>query len=186
MATSRSRSRFPLRQVQRRKTSWQPGTGRDAPTTVSGTGKSILNLGIEFLQDGLTIVRTRGELLLYLESTVAGRDGFAGSFGIGVASAQAVAIGATALPGPSTDTDWDGWYYHTIMALRSIDLINSDAATAEDFGNVVTSALRLPVDSKAMRKVGINQVAFAMIEVTEVGTAVMQVNWNSRHLLKLP
>ena len=185
MAPTRSRSRFPLR-GSRRKTSWDEGTGRQAPTTISGTGITALNLAAEFLRDGLTVVRQHGELMMYLESASAARDGYAGAFGVGIAEAKAIAVGVTALPGPIAEMDWDGWLIHRIFSIRTPAVLVGAASEDVDALLPVTGAVRFEIDSKSMRKVGIGDTLFAVIEVTEVGTAVMQVNWNSRVLVKLP
>jgi len=41
------------------------------------------------------------------------------------------------------------------------------------------------VDTKAMRKIGLNEIVFAAIDTTLVGTASMRVFFNSRMLAKL-
>jgi len=50
----------------------------------------------------------------------------------------------------------------------------------------VTAALRIDLDSKAMRKWLENMALFAMIEVTEVGTVTLGWSLNTRVLVKLP
>ena len=45
---------------------------------------------------------------------------------------------------------------------------------------------RIQVDTKAMRKFNADQTLMAVIDVVEVGTAVMQFHFNSRMLTKLP
>ena len=187
MARSRSLSSAPFRQSLRRRTSWQAGSGQAAGTAVTGSGSQILNLGIEFLSDGLTLVRTRGELVMFLTAATAIGDGYNGAFGIGVAQEPAFTAGVGSLPTPITEIDWEGWLFHTMFHVNAAGpIVQSAVAIATDGIAATSAALRMSVDSKAMRKVSTNDTLFAVIEVVETGTAVMNVQWNSRHLIKLP
>ena len=173
---------------QRRKTSWTfgPATGTDGSIQqISTPGKLGATTAIVSLEDGQTLVRTRGEVLLTLISAAAVGNGFHGAFGLCVVSSQASSIGETAVPGPITEEDWDGWFYHRYFSLFSTSIIDQSAADADDFMNVVTATLRLELDSKAMRKWEANMNVVAILEVLEVGTAVMNWNLNSRILVKL-
>jgi len=49
-----------------------------------------------------------------------------------------------------------------------------------------SQALRLEVDSKAMRKLPENMVIFCALQVLEVGVSTMAWHFNSRSLFKLP
>ena len=171
----------------RRKTSWSNGPGQTAPQTViNGTSSNLANLGFTALSDGLTIVRVRGELMLWLSSAAASLDGFAGALGIGIVNTQAFLAGAASVPMPITEMDWEGWMYHRIIQLKSGGAIASSASTEQDETNAVTAALRLVIDTKAMRKISGEETIFAALEVFEVGTAVLNWSINSRMLSKLP
>jgi len=173
-------------QTSRRKTSWTlgPATGTNGSAlNITGTGKTVGGVGVESLADGLTLVRHRGSLLLYLTSTAAQNNGFFGAFGIGVVTAQAFAAGAASMPGPLADVDWDGWFYHQFIFLRGTMLTPSQNLDRLAQG---PEALRVDVDSKSMRKIPENMVVFIILEATESGTATMQWSYNSRELVKLP
>ena len=51
--------------------------------------------------------------------------------------------------------------------------------------NSTTAAIRVDVDSKAMRKCSVDETIFAVIEVAELGTASLSWSFNSRLLFKL-
>ena len=177
-----SRSRAP-----RRKTSWIFGPGDETITAVSTSSSVILGAGLSVGADGLTLVRTRGELMLWLTAATALNNGFLGAFGIGVVTDPAFVAGIGSLPTPITEMDWDGWLYHRFINVISAETILGGAVT-DEAGQVhpVTAGQRIEVDSKAMRKIGVEEIVFAAIEVAEIGTAVMSVAFNSRLLVKLP
>ena len=145
-------------------------------------------MGVTFVLtlDGVTIVRTRGMLALQLVSSAAISNGFQGAFGLGVATSAAVTAGIGSLPTPITEEDWDGWYYHSYFSILSGGVIDGSAAGDQDLTNPHMAALRLTVDSKAMRKLRVDETLYAAIEVTEEGTASMSASYNSRSLFKLP
>ena len=96
--------------------------------------------------------------------------------GIGIVTNEAFAIGATAIPGPISEADWDGWMYH-----RFFDLHKGLADTTDG-----SSAIEFEVDSKAMRKWdGGAETLVGMVEAVEAGTASMDVFFDSRVLLKV-
>ena len=163
--------------VQRRQTGWEEGPGGTPVQTINASVKRILNSGAQALVDGLTLIRTRGYFSSIQVIGSAIGDGFSGAFGIGVVTNDAFAIGVTAMPGPLSNIDWDGWLYHRF--------ISQHVAAANAFGTE-DSVLTFEVDSKAMRKITVNDTVFAMLEVTEIGTAEIDVFFDSRMLLKLP
>ena len=119
-------------------------------------------------------------MLLWLPAITAAFDGFSlVAAGIGIVSTDAAGIGATAMPSPLDDADWPGWvWYYSGAAIVQ-------PSTGELANNPVAS-IRLPVDSKAMRKWGINETLFASVAVgAEIGTAQMDMSFNSRILVKL-
>ena len=188
MARSR---KFPSPRVpQKRHSAWTIGpatTGPGGVQTLSVTGLTGMGVGAGINEDGLTLVRTRGELLMYLSAaTPAGASGFHGAFGLCVVTDQAFGIGTTAIPGPATDKEWDGWFYHRFFNLFSGGVIDGTAATDDNQSNSAIAALRIEVDSKAMRKTKEGMTIVGIIEVTELGTAAMKVFFNSRLLFKLP
>ncbi len=183
------RSRSPqISRPSRRLMSWtfgpSSGTG-GSEQTVTATGSTLLTGAVTSVEDGLTIVRLRGELTLHLFTASTAGSGFFGAFGIGLASLQAVTIGVTAVPTPIDEEDADVWLYHRFFTIAAGDVMAAASASSQGLqsGNL---SLRLEVDSKAMRKFPENMAMFAAIQVTESGTAAMGVQFNSRTLVKLP
>jgi len=141
---------------------------------------------VSILADGVTLIRTRGRLQLYLEAATSGRDGFSGAFGIGVATTAAVVAGAASVPTPITEQDWEGWLFWTAIQLHAGDPITGDAVVDADLVNVQTAVQIVDIDSKAMRKLGEDMTIYGALEVTEVGTATLDWSVDSRMLFKLP
>jgi len=180
MASQRgfSRGRLPTR-GSRRQTGWEEGPGGDlAPELFTASSSVILGSGVAALSDGLTVVRLRGELQAYMTAVVAANDGYSCAVGACIVSNDAFAIGVTAVPTPIEDMDWNGWLYHRFFHVHSV----STAVTATDSSLV----LRFEVDSKAMRKIAVNETLCMVMEVLERGTASLSVWFDSRILLKLP
>ena len=170
----------------RRKTSWGGGLSTTVGgQTISATGKTAAAFSAVQVADGNTVVRTRGELLLTLLTSSVQAGGYVGAFGIAIVTAQAVSIGVTAIPGPIADVGWEGWLYHRMFSCLSGGIINQGAAADEDQVNSVSAALRLEVDSKAMRKINSDMGIVAVLEVTELGAATMVFSFDSRVLVKL-
>jgi len=173
----------PVRIGSRRQTSWGLGPGGTAPTVVNSNVAIFLGSFVSPTVDGDTVVRIRGHLSAYLLLATATNDGFAGAFGIGIASAAAITAGAASVPTPITEQDADNWLFHQYFSVKSPVAFASGAAQN---GPDIASSFRMDVDSKAMRKVSSDAGIYAMVEVVEVGTASMEVAFDSRMLLKLP
>ena len=163
----------------RRKSNWNDGPGRDtAQTQQGGTGAALFTFGQQALDGGLTLVRTRGMLTLFISSGDAIASGYSGAFGIGICTAAAFAIGVTAVPTPIAERVAGGvnWIFWEAFSCK--------VAAANEFGTEA-SVVRIPVDSKAMRKLDEGDTIYAAIEATEVVNAVMQIHFDSRLLVKL-
>ena len=144
------------------------------------------NVFVTPTQSGLTHIRLRGELLLYLATSDALLSGFAGAFGIGIASTAAMTVGVASVPTPIQEEDSDSWLFHRYFHLKTPGAISAAGAALSWSGNG-DSVLRLEVDTKAMRKLADLDIGlYCAIEVTEVGTASMVWQFNSRSLVKLP
>ena len=172
--------RFPSRGMtvsQRRKTSWTVGpSGELNPSAV---GASLFGVAAEAQLEALTIVRTRGELLIYTAVAGTALEGMQGAFGICVVSQNAAGVGVTAVPHPVTDVGWDGWLYHRTWNVFSPTGSIGDGSGAE--------GVRIEIDSKAMRKTKITDNVIAVIEVaTLTGTYTIEAKFRSRILVKLP
>ena len=170
------RNRSSRVRTQGRKTAWIEGPGTFTDNGVSaGTGNYVMGLGSQALADGLTLVRTRGVVELVLGSNGAAGDGFTGAVGVGLVTAQAFAAGAAAMPTPVAEIEWSGWLWHEQFSLR--------AGVAADSSR---PHLNLKIDSKAMRKLGVEEVLFMSVEITLIGAATMEVTGGCRMLIKLP
>ena len=155
--------------------------------TATGNQSSILGFGAQVNLDGFTLVRTRGEFVAQLRSASAIANGFSGAFGIGIVTDAAFAVGVTAVPTPVTEADSDSWLYHRFFSCIAGAPIAGAAMQDEDAVNPTGAAVRFEVDSKAMRKTGEKEsTIYAAIEVTELGTAAIDIMFNSRLLFKLP
>ena len=161
----------------RRRTGWDIGPGSSTLQTVTASGSIIVGLGSETVLDGITIVRIRGLLRLVLLAGGAA-EGFIGAFGICIVSSDAFAVGITAIPSPVDDTDWNGWMWHQYFSLTLSAAFQATGAGPH--------SVDLPIDSKAMRKTGVNNVITLIGEFTEIGTSSMTISADSRVLAKLP
>ena len=164
----------------RRKVSWEFGPRSTAFQGISSSSALLLGSGAQVLADALTLVRLRGEFAYQLRSAAAELDGYHGAFGIGVVQEEAFAVGITAVPTPITDADWDGWIYWQPIAAQAY----TDAEVLNTGGALIGS--RRIVDTKSMRKLNLGDVIIAVVEATEIGTAVLHVHFDCRVLLKLP
>ena len=182
MAQSRRGFSRSSRQSSRRLTEWSQGPGGTGPTVVSTPVATIIGAILVPTAPGLTVVRIRGELEMHLSLATAALDGFAGAFGIGIATAAAATAGGASVPTPITEEDSDNWLYHRYFSVKAP--IASAVSTAPT-GEVISANVRIEVDSKAMRKFPLEMALYASLEVVEVGTAIMQVAFNSRALVKL-
>ena len=162
----------------RRKTSWSAGPRGHAQQTAAGT--TVFSVTAVAGSDALTIVRTRGEFTAWLSAVAAILDGFQQiGAGICIVSENAAGIGITAIPHPLADIAWDGWLWYWTGTLQSA---NASGASLAGPGMV-----RIPIDSKAMRKIKETDVIVGVFEsISEVGTPTVQMNMESRILVKLP
>jgi len=155
---------------------WGAGTGSVSATAISGGGKVILGSGVQTVGSELTLLRTRGILDMFLLSATSAGDGFFGAMGIGVFTDQAFTAGVASLPSPRTEQFSNAWLYHTYVS------VHAGVAGGLEGGREAT--FRDMVDSKAMRKFDANQVMVAILDVAEIGTAVMQVHFDTRILFQ--
>ncbi len=178
MANLRRGSFQRTRGSSRRLTIWNAGPESSALQSITAAGNTIVDTGFEFV-DVDTIVRLRGELAMFLSAVVTIGDGFTRyDAGVGLVSADAFGVGVTAMPSPSLDKDWGGWLWH-----HSGGMIVGQETTELARGPM--SAIRIPIDSKAMRKVSPNQVIFGAVStVAEVGAVTLVFSMGTRMLIK--
>ncbi len=183
------RLRFQTTSVRHR-TSWEVGpetAGNGAPQSIVTSLADLAGTAVQATVDGQTLIRTRGELLMWLRApTVNSGDGFHGAFGIAKATTAAIVAGAASVPTPITEEAWDGWLYHRYFSLFSGGPIAVATAAQEALQtNNVTAALRIEVDSKAMRKQDANEGFYAVLQTVIHGDPEMEWAFNCRMLFKL-
>ena len=163
---------------RKRRVSWEGGN-TDIADLVVATAQAVTVLTETQLENfpTPTLIRTRGRLTGFTDtSSTPGAFGVVG-LGMIVVTASAAAVGVTAIPTPLTDlgSDWLWWDSMTLGA---------------DAGDVIGSEItidRLSIDSKAMRKIGNNQVVLLVAELlTCEGTLVVNLCGSQRFLLKAP
>jgi len=91
-----------------------------------------------------TILRMRGYVSAYFDETMQAGDLMKVGFGLGIVSSDAFAAGTGSVPDPSSEPEYPWLWWGTIQLEAFI------AAGQQVWG---TSAMRLEVDSKAMRKI---------------------------------
>lgn len=187
MANFRGSNRGRQQTRPRRSSDWTAGIGSAiAQAAIVATGATLVNAAVAVLADGVTLVRTRGRLLMFLTNATAGADGLVGAFGIGIASTAAVTAGAASVPTPITEQGWDGWLYWQAVQLRAAAPLAGSASEDRDAVSTVSASQIVEIDSKAMRKVNDLETVYAALEVTELGTATLEWSVDTRLLFKLP
>ena len=177
---ARLRGSFRQRAPVRRQTSWAIGPGSTVATTINATGSQIVGGFIvpQVSVEGLTLVRLRGSIALYLTLATTVNDGFQGAFGIGLATNAAVTAGIGSIPTPITEQDSDSWIYWTPVSIHGPVVSSTDLLGA--------THQRIEVDTKAMRKFPGEMALYAALQMVEAGTATGQLFFDSRTLFKLP
>ena len=171
MANRRFVTRAPKRRV-----SWE-GAMIDASDLVVATPQFFAVIPEAALEQfpNPTIVRTRGKLGVFTD--VSSTPGGFGIVTMGLIVVTSTALAASAIPLPATDigSDWLWWDQGIV-----------GAAAGDVIGEEITID-RVTVDSKAMRKIGLNHaVVLAMQLQTCESTMVANVCGNLRFLLKAP
>ncbi len=161
--------------VMRRESLWFAGfpaiTAMGAASTAVLVGS--LNAAALALRP-FTIVRTRGTLFMQSDQQIASEDQDV-AFGQAVVSDQAVAIGITAIPTPSTDDGSDLWFVYE-------RLFNSLVfATAAAFDRIGVERV---VDSRAQRKVQDGEDMIIVAETSSISSGAALFNY-TRVLIKL-
>ncbi len=134
--------------------SWTPiasfSAQTNSETTTAGNGFSVGSTS--------TILRTRGFVQASMnDSGKAVDDNVLVTFGLGIVSSDAFAVGASALPDPAIDANYP-WIWWGEMFLESQSTTN-----AEGWG---ISAQRVDVDSKAMRRIQQSQTLAWVIQTS--------------------
>jgi len=169
--------RIPIR--SKRMTSWGVGP-QSLEVLLTASAKQLWTAAVVLVRDTkVTIVRIRGMVHIMQTNATSIGDGFSGALGIGVMSGDAFNAGVASLPGPVTDSEWDGWMWHSFFDVRQRTAIEADGV------NSGSGDVRIEIDTKAMRKFEDTEALVGVIEVTEQGTATAEFWADSRILLKL-
>jgi len=177
---ARSRGFGPVRNRtgNRRSVQWELGPGADDQLTFDAVSLSTSTTTIfgsgAVATEKLTVVRIRGFLNIVLLTNDSTPGGFNWSAGIGIVTSDAFAIGISAMPSPFDDIEWPGWLWHQMGAAVS----PVTTAGRENYWN-------FEIDTKAMRKMGINEVLFASIQTGEISTSTASARLATRALIKL-
>ena len=172
----------PRMRSKRRRTNWVggPQTVAFGETNVTGDSSFLFLSPVADELPGSTIIRTRGLFSVRLTAVTANGDGFFGAIGFGVTTTPAGVAGVGSVPTPLTEVTWDGWMYHSVHAG-----VTSLETTEVARGPI--SAIRIPIDTKAMRKFRESDLLVGVVELgTETGTAAGIFRAETRMLSKLP
>ena len=167
-------SRSVVTRAPRRKTVWI-GTATASAVTV-GAGASVVHSS--FVPSALsmlapTVVRVRGDLLVH--PVAFGVDAnWSGAYGLCLVSDEALAIGETAIPRAFDDDDWSGWLVHGYFTGH----LEFQSSTSE----LVMPQVQV-IDSKSMRKVGVNESLVWMFENNS--SVSVRASLQARVLVKL-
>ena len=167
---------FPRSRSQRRTRTWGVGPGGTSTAQLSASGVSLLGSAITPTEDKLTVMRTRGLFAVNLVTITSGGDGYFGAVGIGKATKAAHIAGIASLPTPITEQTWDGWLWHSFFSVHG----GPEAAIG-----TTGSSQWIEIDSKGMRKFDVDDVLYAAVEVVENGTAVINLQLDTRMLFAL-
>ena len=141
------------------------GDGVVAPPIATNTfgaataNKAVFSFGLEMVPPALTLVRTRGLLVVKVLTSGGVTNQIAGAFGMIVVSADAFTVGGvTSLPGPLSDTanDWFVW----VPISLAVEAVNPG-------GDFLLANLVIPFDSRGMRKLKSGDTLAPLVELTQ-------------------
>ncbi len=173
MARIVTRSRLPSR-APKRATTWVGTVEASVTLTAVTAGAKILLLTFD-VPDDRTIVRTRGNL--HVESDqIAASETVIGAFGMCVVSDTAAGTGISAIPGPMSTPNWDGWFVFEPFIFGF--------AFASGVGFQENDGHQIVLDNKSMRKVKEGDTIALVVESGVNGDG-MVAGANIRQLFKL-
>jgi len=126
-----------------------------------------------------TLIRTRGNLLVYARESGVVDNPILVGVGLGITSAEAFAAGVGSNDVPLDDIE-SSWFWYA-----SCTLYCDGTTSAPDAG---TRWLKVPIDSKAMRKMKSDDTIFLAAEgwqSTATSGTVVEVQAHYRHQFKL-
>ncbi len=144
------------RSTAKRLSTWFFFTGTTTTLTAAG-GTIIYTLNAAALAlRPFTFVRSYFELQI-ISDQAAAVESQGGAFGLAIVSDQAAAAGVASVPTPVTEAGSDLWFVHKWY--------HGDESKLTD---KTTSATRISIDSKAMRKVDVGQDLVVVAEMDTV------------------
>jgi len=167
--------RFAPRAV-RRPTFWEGGSiFHNNATGVTVASVLVPEASLENVPNS-TLVRIRGQVMVAITSGTVGANVLC-VMGIKLATTVAVAGGSVERPFTDVGSDWIWW---SVVALS----VQNTIGIEQPHGSVIMSKY-VDIDSKAMRKVGLNQdLVFVTQNVVVAGTAAFEVVGAGRVLFK--
>jgi len=126
-----------------------------AQTTLSPAGVALFTAG-----NSQTIVRTRGELLVWLDAAPAAGDLVRWAAGMHIVPPD---FGSATTASPIADPNYSNWFWFATGSLAS-----EDTAVADTLG---IKATRVIIDNKAMRRLKADEQIQIVFEQETIGTA---------------
>ena len=158
----------------RRLTSWFTIAPQSVASLGTSTALLVAILSLPALaKRPFTIIRTYLEILLSSDQQIASESQQC-AVGMAVVSDQAVAVGVTAVPIPSSDADSDLFYLHQWMFN---EFVFASGVGIQQVGQ------RFTIDSKAVRKVNDDQDIIVVFEVLATSDGV-SLSFGGRFLVK--
>ena len=115
----------------------------------------------------------------FLTVATAAGDGYAGAVGIYMMTEKAFAAGDASSLAPLADANSDMWLWHSFFDVRTLTTTLGDGVNAQ------AASVRIPIDSKAMRKdFDPERVMVGVTDVVEIGTATLIWHADTRQLFK--
>ena len=149
-----------------------------AAAAISSDSTVLLDSFTASSAEPFTVLRMIGEVGIgFANQTLVENDAASITIGIGVVSADAAALGATAMPDPLAEPDYSWlWWYSTVVRNMSV--------TTENLFAQGGGFTRKEINSKAMRKVGPREALVAIAQYSDVlGTPNITVDFASTRFL---
>ena len=164
------------RRGERRKTEWV-GSADTTGIKALGGNSAVLDQtqAGSAIDAPATVVRTRGSLWVRSDQVSGTEDPF-GAIGFAVVSAQAAAIGVTAVPTPITDEGSDLFFVW--------EPFQASIVVASSIGIDANPMREYKIDSKAMRKLTSDETIIVVLENASA-TAALSYILKFRMLIKL-
>ena len=143
-------------------------------TAVSAAG-TVAGASLGFARPA-TILRVRGFVQAQFDTTLQLADRMLLTFGLGVVSTDAFAVGAMALPDPGAEPEYPWLWWGQIFLLAT-----QANVPGQSWG---PDAMRLEVDSKAMRRIKPGQSLVWAVEISiVVGAPVVDILFGQTRVL---